>query len=82
MTEARIAFGGMAAIPKRAAGVEAALTGAPWTAATIAAALPAFDADFAPISDLRASASYRLETAKAMLERYFAEDQEAAEARG
>ncbi|MEX0319410.1 MAG: xanthine dehydrogenase small subunit [Ruegeria sp.] len=75
VSEARIAFGGMAGIPKRASAVEAALAGKPWTAETVQAALPAFDADFTPLTDMRASAEYRLETAKAMLERYFAEDQ-------
>ena len=74
VTAARIAFGGMAGIPKRAAHVEAALLGQPWEAATIRAAQAGFDADFAPMSDMRASARYRLETARAMLERYFAED--------
>ncbi len=71
---ARIAFGGMAGIPKRAAHVEATLTGQRWTPDTIAAAQAAFDADFAPLSDMRASARYRLETARALLARYFAED--------
>ncbi len=75
VTQARIAFGGMAGTPKRATHVEAALTGKPWTAATIQAALPAFADDYAPLTDMRASATYRLETAKAMLERYFLEDQ-------
>ncbi|UWR06508.1 xanthine dehydrogenase small subunit [Ruegeria sp. B32] len=75
VTQARIAFGGMAGIPKRAAAVEAALVGKPWTHETVQAALPAFDRDFTPLTDMRASAEYRLETARAMLERYFAEDQ-------
>ncbi|WP_291726502.1 xanthine dehydrogenase small subunit [Leisingera sp. F5] len=70
---ARIAFGGMAGIPKRAANVEAALTGQPWDEATIQAAAAAFDQDFTPMSDMRASAEYRLETARNMLSRYFAE---------
>ncbi|MEY8827409.1 xanthine dehydrogenase small subunit [Sedimentitalea sp. XS_ASV28] len=71
---ARIAFGGMAATPKRARTVETALIGQPWTATGISAAQDAFDADFTPMSDMRASARYRLETARAMLARYFAED--------
>ncbi|WP_170763713.1 xanthine dehydrogenase small subunit [Ruegeria lacuscaerulensis] len=75
VTQARIAFGGMAAIPKRATNVEAALIGKPWTHETIQAALPSFAKDFTPLTDMRASATYRLETAKAMLERYFLEDQ-------
>ena len=70
---ARIAFGGMAGIPKRAAAVEAALQGQPWTDATVEAALPAFGEDFTPLSDMRASAAYRLEAARNMLRRYFAD---------
>ncbi|GGL68288.1 xanthine dehydrogenase small subunit [Wenxinia marina] len=73
VTAARIAFGGMAGIPKRAAAVEAALTGRPWTEDTVTAALPAFAEDFAPMSDMRASAAYRLEAAGNMLRRYFAD---------
>ncbi len=72
---ARIAFGGMAGIPKRAAAVEAALLGQPWTEETVTAALPAFDDDFTPMTDMRASAGYRQEAAKAMLRRYWLEDQ-------
>jgi xanthine dehydrogenase small subunit len=72
---ARIAFGGMAGIPKRASAVEAALVGQVWDEAAVQAALPAFAADFAPLSDMRASAGYRLETAKAMLVRYYGESQ-------
>ncbi len=75
VTQARIAFGGMAGIPKRATHVEAALIGKPWTRETVAAALPSFAEDYSPLTDMRASANYRLETAKAMLERYFLEDQ-------
>ncbi len=75
VTQARIAFGGMAGIPKRATHVEAALVGKPWARETIDAALPAFADDYSPLTDMRASATYRLESAKAMLERYFLEDQ-------
>lgn len=71
VTAARIAFGGMAGIPKRATQVEAALVGEPWTAATIATARAAFARDFTPLSDMRASADYRLEAASNMLTRYF-----------
>ncbi len=70
---ARIAFGGMAAIPKRAVGVEAALTGRPWTRATIDAATAAFESDFKPIDDMRASAAYRMQVAKNLLLRVFLE---------
>ena len=71
VASARIAFGGMAGIPKRAAAVEAALLDQPWTQTTIAAALPAFARDFTPLSDMRASAAYRLTVAQNLLTRYF-----------
>ena len=69
--EARIAFGGMAGVPKRAAAVEAALVGRAWTLATILAAQRAFSRDFQPLSDMRASAAYRLKVAENLLLRYF-----------
>ena len=52
---ARVCFGAMAAVPKRAARCEAALNGARWSAATIEKAAQALAADYQPISDLRAS---------------------------
>ncbi len=71
VTSARIAFGGMAGIPKRAAKVEAALVGRDWTEATIRAAQAEFASDFSPLTDMRASAAYRLATAENLLLRYF-----------
>jgi xanthine dehydrogenase small subunit len=76
---ARIAFGGMAATPKRAKSVEAALVGRPWSEATIEAALPAFAADYQPITDMRASAEYRLLVAQNLLRRFFLETTGAGE---
>ncbi len=73
ITSARIAFGGMAATPKRARAVEAALEGRPFAYATFLAALPAFAEDFSPISDMRASAGYRMEAARNMALRYWHE---------
>ena len=69
----RIAYGGMAATPKRATAVEAALVGKPWNAATIDAAIQAFATDYQPISDTRASAEYRSLAAQNLLRRFFAE---------
>ena len=37
--------------------------------------MAAYAADFTPLTDMRASAEYRLETAANMLLRYFHEDQ-------
>jgi len=73
--EARICYGGMAATPKRASNVEVALKGQAWTLATVMAALPAFDHDYTPLSDLRGSASYRSRAAKNLLVKYFHETQ-------
>lgn len=72
--DARIAFGGMAGTPKRAAHVEATLVGQPWTAETVESAWDAWAHDFTPMSDMRASAAYRLDTARGLLSRYFLED--------
>jgi xanthine dehydrogenase small subunit len=73
VTDARIAFGGMAGTPHRAPAVEGALTGQPWTNAKIIAAAAKFADDYTPMSDMRASAGYRQEVAANMLHRYFAE---------
>lgn len=70
---ARIAFGGMAATPKRATAVENALIGKPWTQGTVTKAMKKFASDYQPISDMRASADYRATTAKNLLQRYFDE---------
>ncbi len=73
ITDARIAFGGMAATPKRAAACEAALTGQPWTEAAVRGAAEALAQDFQPISDMRASADYRLQAAKNLVLKAFLE---------
>ena len=67
---ARIAFGGMAATPKRAREAEAALTGAALDdQATWSEAIAALARDYQPISDMRASAAYRMEVAQALLKK-------------
>ena len=63
----------MAGIPKRAAAVERELVGRAWNEDAIALALSAFSSDFTPLSDMRASATYRMEAAQNMLRRYFAD---------
>ena len=71
VAEARFAFGGMAAIPKRARQAEQAVLGRPWDAAALQAARAALKEDFAPLTDLRASAEYRLWTAQNLLTRFW-----------
>ncbi len=64
---ARLGFGGMAATPARALQAENALIGKPLTEAGIAEAQEALAQDFSPLSDVRASATYRLLSAKNLL---------------
>jgi xanthine dehydrogenase small subunit len=65
----RAAFGGMAATPKRAANVEATLTGKPWAPEALRDIDAVLARDFAPIDDQRASARYRLRAAANLLRR-------------
>ncbi len=68
VTEARLAYGGMAETPRRAAGAEAQLIGHPLRDARVwGNAFAALHQDFAPIDDHRATARYRIETAHALL---------------
>ncbi len=69
----RIAFGGVAATPKRAPATERALSGKAWTEATARAAMAALAIDYTPLTDMRASAVYRAQTAQNLLYRFFLE---------
>ncbi|SUZ31607.1 putative xanthine dehydrogenase subunit E [Roseibaca ekhonensis] len=73
ITDARLAFGGMAATPKRAAHAEAALIGQAFTLDTLQAAARALPQDFTPLSDMRASAGYRMTAAQNLLTRFWLE---------
>jgi len=69
VAQVRWAFGGLAGIVRRAAHAEAAVLGQPWTEATVDAAVAALAQDFTPLSDMRASAEYRLRVAGNLLRR-------------
>jgi xanthine dehydrogenase small subunit len=69
--DARIAFGGLAATPKRAHKAENALIGRKLGEATIAAAGDTLSEEFQPISDWRGGADYRLLLAKNLLRRLY-----------
>ena len=69
----RLAYGGMAATVKRGARAEAALLGQPWSQASVRAAQAALAEDFKPLSDMRASAAYRLQVAQNLLQRFWLE---------
>ena len=66
-----LAYGGMAAIPARAPAAERAMTGQPWSEATIASATAALASDFTPLTDLRGSREHRLRAAGSMLRRFY-----------
>ncbi len=69
----RIAYGGMAAVPKRALAAERALLGQRWNRASVAVAIQALDGELSPISDMRASAAYRRLVAGNLLLRFLLE---------
>ncbi|WP_419914166.1 xanthine dehydrogenase small subunit [Hoeflea sp.] len=71
--DASFAFGGMAATPKRATAVEKALIGGPWGEAEVERAMAAFEEDFTPLTDWRASAQYRMLATKNLLKRFYLE---------
>jgi xanthine dehydrogenase small subunit len=73
VTHASIGAGGVAATPVRAEQTEAALIDQPWTQATVATVMDALKAEFAPISDMRASATYRREVLGNLLQRFWLE---------
>jgi xanthine dehydrogenase small subunit len=70
---ARIAFGGMAAVVARAVRTESALIGAGWSEASIVRASACLEEDFTPLSDLRGSSAFRLESARNLLRRFYFE---------
>ncbi|CAN0422155.1 unnamed protein product, partial [Discosporangium mesarthrocarpum] len=63
VSDARIAYGGMAATPKRANAMEAVLIGATWSESTASEAGAKASEDFAPLTDHRATAEYRARVA-------------------
>jgi xanthine dehydrogenase small subunit len=68
--ELRAAFGGMAARSMRAASLESAVKGRPWTPAWLADIEGLLARDFAPIGDHRGGAAYRLRAAGNLLRRF------------
>ncbi|MFT5664144.1 MAG: xanthine dehydrogenase small subunit [Gammaproteobacteria bacterium] len=73
IVDIRIAFGGMAAIPKRATQAEAMLKDQLWNEGSVHQAMAALSQDFTPLSDMRASKNYRQQTAANLLYRFYLE---------
>ncbi|MCG8491504.1 MAG: xanthine dehydrogenase small subunit [Sneathiellales bacterium] len=69
----RICFGGMAGTPARAFNTENALKGKSWSMENIVTAMAAMDKDYTPLTDMRASSEYRLQTAQNLLKKFFIE---------
>ena len=73
VADARICYGGMAAVPQRARHCEDALRGRRWDETSVQGAITAMDADYQPLSDMRASAGYRQQVAGNLLKRFYLE---------
>lgn len=73
ISKARVCFGGMADVPKRAKACEQVLEGSVWNQDTIHKAMAAMANDFTPITDMRASAAYRMRVAQNLLHRFYLE---------
>jgi len=68
---ARLAYGGVAAMPSRAKKTESALLGKVWSKETIENVLPVLRTEFTPISDVRGSAEYRSGLITSLLEKFY-----------
>ena len=75
VVHASVGVGGVAATPVRASHTEAALHGQPWTLETVKNAMTTLRGEFSPISDMRASASYRVQVLGNLLQRFWLESQ-------
>lgn len=78
ITKARLAYGGVAALPVRARATEAALIGKHWSAAACEEVLPVLEKEFTPISDVRGSATYRQQMIANLLRKFLCDDVDAA----
>ncbi len=75
IVRARLAYGGVAAMPARARKTEEALLGQPWRRETADEVLAVLESEFTPISDVRGSALYRQQLLKTLLKKFFAEEE-------
>jgi xanthine dehydrogenase molybdopterin binding subunit/xanthine dehydrogenase small subunit len=77
ITKARLAYGGVAALPVRARATETALVGKLWGDSTCEEVLPVLENEFTPISDVRGSANYRRQMIASLLRKFFADESSA-----
>ncbi len=73
VSHCKIAFGGMAATPKRASQTEQSIVGSTWNEATVRQAMQLLTQDYKPLSDMRASDTNRMQAAMNLLYRFYLE---------
>ena len=73
IVKAKIAYGGMSEIPKRATSIEKILDNSIFSKELFLKAQNLIKDDFSPIDDMRASRNYRIEIAKNLLMKFFYE---------
>jgi len=73
IVRARLAYGGVAAIPARAVAVEQLMEGQAWNVETVRQAKAALKNAFTPLDDLRGSAEYRRLLVANLFEKFFVE---------
>jgi xanthine dehydrogenase molybdopterin binding subunit/xanthine dehydrogenase small subunit len=76
IVHARIAYGGVATMPRRARATEEALLGKRCRPETFAEIASVLEAEFTPISDVRGSAVYRQELVKTLFQKFLTDDEE------
>jgi xanthine dehydrogenase small subunit len=81
VADVKIAYGGMAAIPKRAENCENVLRGNTWNEALVGEAMNALEKDFTPLSDMRSTANYRRRICGNLLYRFYLDTTEAGDER-
>ena len=79
--EIRIAYGGLAVVPKRAVKCEAELKGRRWNDDAVQAGIEALSKDFNPISDMRSTADYRRTVCGNLLKRFYLDSSGSAQPR-
>lgn len=71
IADIRIAYGGLAAVPKRAVKCEAELAGREWNEDAVRSGIEALASDFSPITDVRSTADYRRRVCGNLLKRFY-----------
>jgi xanthine dehydrogenase small subunit len=78
VADIRICYGGMAGTPQRAHETEQALIGKNWTLETVKQAMQIMTQDYSPLTDMRASDTYRMLCAQNLLQKFYIETTEPA----